>query len=82
MALPNLPPFTNEQTRRSELEMSQAIEDCATRCFEHSNLSDCILECAASLVAGGWSYDDTREVLLGAPTVYRRLANASRRPIV
>ena len=73
MDLPDVPLFSQKLTERSELEISQAVQECARLCLEHPEPQRCIREFVAKLLGDGWSDDDAREVLTGAIGVVERL---------
>jgi hypothetical protein len=53
-------------TTRSEVELSEAIQDCAKKCMGHADPFSCAEACAISLIAEGWTATDARQVQVGA----------------
>jgi hypothetical protein len=73
MNLPNIPPFEYKLPQRSEIEMSEAVQECAKLCLESDDPQECARQYVAKLIEQGWSEDDAREVLIGALGVFARL---------
>ena len=73
MNLPEIPPFDDKLTDRSEIEISQSVQECAKLCLENGNAQECARQYVAKLINEGWSDDDAREVLAGALGVFARL---------
>ena len=62
-------PNTSGSTTRSEAEISMAIRECATLCFEHPRPRQCIDNYVAELLRNGWTDDDASDVKADARRV-------------
>ena len=73
MDVPEIPPFKHKLPERSEIEISEAVQECAKLCLESDDARECARQYVAKLIEQGWSDDDAREVLIGALGVFARL---------
>jgi hypothetical protein len=55
-----------EMTNRSEVEISEAIQDCAKKCMDHIDPLGCAEAYIVGLIADGWSAGDAKAVEKGA----------------
>jgi hypothetical protein len=72
--VPRSPPQPTGSTTRSELEMSEAIQDCAKQCLSHPDPFACAEAHAIALIADGWTAPDARMVQIGRLRVISRLS--------
>ena len=74
----DIPPRSGRLTQRSELDISEAVQQCARLCLDHPNPPLCAKEYTDKLKASGWRDDDAQEVLCGALKVFVVLAKHYR----
>ena len=66
-------PYAKQLTTRSESEVCEAIQTCATRCMGHADPATCARQYGSELVAAGWTQLDARQVEIGALRVIANL---------
>ena len=71
--LPENVPYAAGLTTRPELEISEAIQACASGCLTEADPLACTRAYTTKLVTEGWSELDARQVEIGAMRVIANL---------
>jgi hypothetical protein len=56
----------SKRTTRSEVEISEAIQDCVKKCLEHDEPLVCVAACISALIENGWTEEDAKAVEKGS----------------
>jgi hypothetical protein len=74
----DIPPRSGRMTERSELDICEAVRECAELCLESGDPQLRASDYVTKLKTAGWSDNDVQEVLASALSVFARLVKHFR----